>query len=305
MKLLSHFYLGLLFAASSGLQAQEAGRPELEIIDLSARQLRLMEAWQFRPGADRDSVMLDSLYRPYHRLWSGYLGHPADFLEWLNREGFDRLESFRSRALELDLQKLGGYLRESVAAMTGFTGQAPRGSWFLFFGPQLTNLGGIGDGTMLIDLAHPDSGNTAAISQYFPHQLNHQIYAATQPHGKAVLRRILDEGFACFASYRYHGGALSKAEALGYTEEAFDYCREQEVSLMGLLRQIAASDDPVARDSFADRSVHVSEGYPGAIGHYLGFRMVEEYVARNGSDSWKELYVLSPEAVLERSGLLQ
>ncbi len=305
MKVLTPVLCAFLFAAAALLQSQEAPGPQVEFIDLSARQLRLMEAWQDRPGAQRDSAMLDSLYRPYQRLWQGYLGEPADFLEWLNGEGYGQLGAFRSRARALDLEKLGAYFRETATAMTAFTGHEPVGNWYLFFGPQWTNLGGFGDGTMLIDLAHPDNGNTAGISEFFPHELNHQIYATTQPRGKAVLRRIVDEGFACYVGYRFRQGTVSKAEALGYTEEAFAYCGEQETSLLGLLRQFVASDDPEVSDSFADRGVHVSERYPGAIGYYLGFRMVEEFVARNGSDSWKEIYLLSPEAVLERSGLLE
>ena len=294
----------LIFYGTVGL-AQQAPAPDLEVIDFSARQLSLMEAWKDRPGADRDVVMLDSLYRPYERLWSGYLGGPDDFLEWLNGAGFGQLAEYRSRARALDLDKLGAYFRETVGAMTEFTGHAPQGSWYVFFGPQWTNLGGFGDGTMLIDLAHPDNENTAAISQYFPHELNHQIYAATQPGGKAVLRRILDEGFACYVSYRFHKGAISKAEALGYTDEAFEYCRVKEPSLLGLLQQFVSSDDPEVSNGFADRGVHISEGYPGAIGYYIGFRIVEEYVARHGAGAWKDLYVLTPETALERSGILE
>ena len=120
----------------------------------------------------------------------------------------------------------------------------------------------------------------------------------------AQLRRILDEGFACYVSFRIRQGAITKAEALGYTDEAFEYCRQKEPSLLGLLRQFVASEDPEVSNSFADRGVHVSEGYPGAIGYYLGFRIVEEYVARNGADSWKDLYVLTPEEALEGSGFL-
>jgi len=294
-----------MFRGGAGPMAQEVPSPRLEVIDFSARQLGLMEAWQDRPGAERDSLMLDSLYRPYRRLWSGYLGQPADFLEWLNGDGFAQLEDFRGRARTLDLEKLNASFEATVAQMTEFTGHAPQGSWYVFFGPHWTNLGGFGDGTMLIDLAHPDNANTAAISQYFPHELNHQIYAAAQPGGKAVLRRILDEGFACYVSYRYHKGAISKAEALGYSDEAFEYCRAKEPSLLGLLQQFIDSDDPGVSDSFADRGVHVSDGYPGAIGYYIGFRIVEQYVARNGPDSWKNIYVLSPEMVLERSGILE
>lgn len=305
MKACTLGFLAFLVPALTALTAQDNHQPQVEIIDLSSRQLRLMEAWEARPGAARDSILLDSLYRPYEKLWRGYVGEPADFLEWINAEGYSGLDAFRSRARALDLEKLGAYFEETVTAMTAFTGHSPQGSWYIFFGPQWTNLGGLSDGTMLIDLGHPDNGNTAAISAFFPHELNHQIYAATQPGGKAVLRRILDEGFACYVGYRFRQGGVSKAEALGYTEEAYAYCREEEGRLLGLLRQFMASDDPQVGDSFADRGVHVSEGYPGAIGYYLGFRMVEEFVARSGDDSWKEIYLLSPETVLERSGLLE
>jgi hypothetical protein len=305
MKRIVLFCLVGALAAGPRLLAQTQPAGDLEVIDLSGRQLRLMAAWQNQPGAERDSLMVDSLYRPYQKLWSGYLGGPGDFLEWLNGDGFAQLDYFRSRALALDLDKLNAYFGETVEAMTEFTGHSPKGRWYVLFGPHWTNLGGFGDGTMLIDLAHPDNANTAAISQVFPHELNHQIYATTQPSGKAVMRRILDEGFACYVSYRFHKGTISKAESLGYTEEAFEYCRQKEPSLLGLLQQFVSSDDPGISNSFADRGVHVSEGYPGAIGYYLGFRIVEEYVVRNGADSWKDLYLLTPEEALEGSGLLE
>ena len=40
----------------------------------------------------------------------------------------------------------------------------------------------------------------------------------------------------------------------------------------------------------------IYSGY--AIGYYIGFRIVEEYVKENGKDSWKKIFAMKPEEVL-------
>ncbi len=65
------------------------------------------------------------------------------------------------------------------------------------------NLGGIDDGTMLIDLAHKANKSLDDIAAFiFLNEFNHQIFNNINPYkDKTVLSRIIDEGFACYVSF--------------------------------------------------------------------------------------------------------
>jgi len=52
---------------------------------------------------------------------------------------------------------------------------------------------------------------------------------------------------------------------------------------------------------FGSRNAKIKENLPGAIGYFIGFKIVEEYVLKHGSESWKDIYTLSSEEVLEKS----
>ena len=44
---------------------------------------------------------------------------------------------------------------------------------------------------------------------------------------------------------------------------------------------------------------------PKSLNYWLGFRIIEKYVEKNGTDSWKDIYELNVQDVLEESGYEQ
>jgi uncharacterized protein YjaZ len=216
------------------------------------------------------------------------------------------LEIYNAKAETIDLEELNRYFLTTVESMTEFTGYQPKGKWYIFFGPKWTNAGGINDGIMLIDLAHSSNTSIEDIQKFFPHEVNHQIYFSTmQANTRAVLGRILDEGFATYVSYLYHNRKKSIARELGYTEEEYQICRTNDKKLIAVLAKYYQSDDNDLSRQFANRGYKISEEYPGAVGYYIGFRIVEEYVKHQGENSWKDIYTLAPEEVLKKSRILE
>lgn len=286
--------------------AQQQGLSSLEIIDISQQQIRMMNRLQNAPENIRNDIFVDSIYTPYAYLWEGYLGSESAFKAWLNETAFPELEVYNKKAKDINLAQLNAFFFQAVKKMVDLTGHQPNGKWFIFFGPKWTNLGGFGDGTMLIDLAHKSNDAMGNITAVFPHEINHQIYAATKPReDNAVLYRILDEGFACYVSSVFHDGSVSIAKELAYTEDEYAWCQAHEQEVMALLQKHFKSNDNQLSRQFAMRNFQFTEEMPAAIGYYIGYRIVEEYVKQKGPNSWKEIYSLDPGEVFKKSKILK
>lgn len=296
----------LIIFLQFNMHAQKDTIEGLQIIDISQKQIDLMNTVKNEPINKRNSFLLDSIYKPYSYLWKGYLGSESDFINWINDTAFGELENYHSKAAQIDLTKLNRYFFKTAHEMEIFTGKKPKGKWYIFFGPKWTNLGGIGHGTMLIDLANESNKSFQDIKIFFPHEINHQIYSSTIKRDKnAVLYRILDEGFACYVSYLFHNGETLLSEELGFTEAEYKFCVANEKELIDLLKNSYTSNSKQLSDQFADRSYRFFEKFPGGVGYYIGFRVVEEFIKRNGKDSWKNIYEMVPEKVLEKSKIMQ
>jgi hypothetical protein len=316
---IAFFSTGLLMqhaAAASDFSRKENGTakvtdedgnkaPAIEWIDIAMKQVRLMRAAEDLPQEKRDRLLLDSIFMPHTGLWHGYLGQEAAFLNWVNNTAFSELSEYERKLKEictLEMQKIFARNVQDMKSLTGFT---PQGKWYVFFGPKWTNLGGLGDGTMLIDLANSANTSLEDITRVFAHEINHQIYSLTCPQkDNAVLYRILNEGFACYVSYLYHQESTSIARELAYTEAQYRACRDNDARAIELLREHYQSNDSQLSRLFAHRQYLFYDDLPGALGYYIGFRIVEEYVKRFGTDSWIDIYTLQPEEVLMKSDIL-
>jgi hypothetical protein len=287
-------------------QSNDAPKNDIEIIDISQKQLSLMNKYRDLAVSERNLIFLDSIYRPYSYMWNGYLGNEDKFIKWLNEIAFRELSDYNQRAIKLDLIKLNNYFHSTVDSMRALTGLSPLGKWYIFYGPKWTNLGGFSDGTMLIDLANKYNNKFETIVRFFPHEINHQIYSTTVPtSSNVVLSRILDEGFACYVSFIFNQGKTRIFEELDYTKKEYNLCLSNHADIISIFKQYYLSTDKNLAEDFADRNYKFNKKYAGALGYYIGFKIVESYVNYNGKDSWKDIYRLSPEIVLEKSKILR
>lgn len=277
---------------------------EFSVVDLATTQISNFSDIKKNKPQNQNEILIEKIYAPNKELWEGYIGDEHAFLKWTNEKAFTKVDSWKIK--KVNAQLLSDELKKYVQKMSTFTGYNPKGKWYLLYGPAFTDLGGLSGGVMLIDLANEVNNTNDRIISLYPHELNHQIYAATKPKTeKIVLDRIIDEGFATYVSYIFYKKQNTKASELKYSEEEFQYCISNEDKLIGLLKKYYLSTDENQARDFANRNFKVGEKYPGAIGYYLGFRIIEEFVKRNGEDSWKKIYMMKPIDVLEQSTLLQ
>ena len=143
---------------------------------------------------------------------------------------------------------------------------------------------------MVLDvLGLPTTDPIGDVRFVMPHELNHLLFSRPEASG-SLLYRMIDEGFASFVADEYWGAGLSPADALGYTEDQWRWAVEHETELWQQALPHLESGDRKILDRFSAVNQRVIEGAPGKIGYFLGYRIVEDFVRRNGSMSWRKLY---------------
>ena len=277
----------------------------LRVIDLARIQGRILREGAGQPPDTVVARLAREVYRPWPRFWNGYLGDEADFREWavkLLEPGHPihaRLAPFAALALDRRFS-------EGVDWIVRTTGRRPAGTWYIVFGPGWTDMGGLSGIGMVADFTKlvPDS---AAVANLLPHELTHQVQGgssarAGDPDAGTVLERIVNEGFASYVAWVYGGDRHTPAQALMYRDPEWAWALAHERELSAAVAPLLASRERKHLDLVASRGDQVVPGAPGAVGYFLGFRIVQAYVANRGAESWKEISDLPVAEVVARSG---
>jgi hypothetical protein len=277
----------------------------LRIVNLYRIQGAILAGAAERPADSTIALLAGAVYRPYAGFWQGYLGDETAFRRWAARL-LDSTHPIHRRLEPLLDVGLDRRFIEGVEWIDRTTGRRPQGTWFLVFGPGWTDMGGLTGIGMVADftMMEPDS---AAIAAILPHELAHQVHGvapgrADDPDRGTVLERIIGEGFATYVAWVHAGGRLSPAQALVYDPAEWEWALAHERALFDAVRPLLSSRLDEDLDFVAARSRRVLPGGPAAAGYFIGFRIVEAYVARHGPDSWTAIFDLPVGEVLARSG---
>jgi hypothetical protein len=278
---------------------------DLRVVNLHRIQDAILRDTAGRPADSTVARLVREVYAPYTSFWNGYLGDEGAFREWAV-ELLQPAHPIHRRMGPLLAASLDRRFTEGVAWIDSATGRRPAGTWYIVFGPGWTDMGGLGDIGMVADFTRmvPDS---TAIAALLPHELTHQVQGASAAHtadpdAGTVLDRVVGEGFASYVAWVYAGGERTPAQALGYSDDEWEWALAHEGTLFAAVRPMLASRERADGDRVSARSAQLIDGAPGAAGYFLGFRIVEAYVASRGADAWKEIYDLPVALVLERSG---
>jgi uncharacterized protein YjaZ len=137
----------------------------------------------------------------------------------------------------------------------------------------------------------------------FPHEITHQIYSnVNRHHDTTALGSIIGEGFAVYMNQLFWKDKFSLAANLGFTEAELATADKQA----GIIKKFFDDNKLVTgRDEinkFRSRGYRLNEELPGAIGYYIGYRIIEQYVKKHGKDAWKDVFTKSPKEILSLSG---
>jgi len=303
---------GQALTTDSLVQRLRAVPVELYAADSSLRIVNLwgLEAADVLTERTSHADVLDQLtrdvYRPYPSFWQGYLGNETNFREWAETALLAKDHPIYTRVQPLLELRLDSLFTRVASWLVRTTGRRPRGVWYIVFGPGWTDMGGFSDGTMLADFT-----KTAPIRDTIEfrlaHELTHMLHGASggqhsDPDAGTVLQRIISEGLASYATYAYGAGRLSAAQSVVYSDTDWTSALAHESELIGATRPYLRSRTRADLNRFASRGERVVAAGPPAVAYFLGFRIVQAYVAKHGPASWTDLIDLPVREVVSRSG---
>ncbi len=260
-----------------------------------------------QPRDARIARLVAAAYRPHAPFWAGYAGldDEAAFVRWAEPR-LRELETDPRRTIPITVEP-GGMIAEATRRVAEFTGR-PRAcsDWYVVFGPGWTNLGGLRDLGMVVDfLGMPQDRGVEDFRAVLPHEVAHVAWDPAHrddPDEGTLLGRIVSEGFATWFADLYWGDSLSAAQALGYTDDEWDWAVAHERELWEAAVPVLGSREREVLDRFAAVRERPLPGGPGKVGYFLGHRIVDAYVRRHGADSWRALYEMPYARILEASG---
>lgn len=295
----------LLIVLATLLTGNTFAQDALYVYDISQKQLRVIEQYKNYDSVERSKIFIDSIYSPYKTFWNGYSGDANHVAEWLS-EAIAMLPQWKKKNKTIDGSKLLKQFRKVAKDMEKLTGYAPKGNWYIVYGPGWTDLGSLGSFAMLIDLSHENNSSNGNIVRTFPHELTHQIMTNVNKHkDTTAISSIIGEGFAVWMNQKYWKQKFTLAQNLGYTEDELKECERKTETLKKFFSINKYSVDPKKIDVFRNRSKQLDSKLPGAIGYFIGYRIVENYVQKNGVNSWKDVFTKPPQEIYEMSGFFE
>ncbi len=266
-----------------------------------------------------DSLMIiEKVYKPHNELWDNCYGmifgeeNASKFntehgmIAW-NKELYPKNKMFfDERAKKLIDMNLDSILTVNLNKFDKLVPYKVESTISILFTP-ITGIifGGCDNDQFCIELNYKDHEIDYTIEKGIPHELNHLAYDPLReddPKKNTALRQTIDEGFACYFTWIFFNKETPKHEAVeNMTEKDWNWYVKNEKRIYRELNQYfddESGDNPLLRND----KIQLFKDAPKSLNYWLGFRIVEMYVEKNGTDSWKDIYQLNVQDVLDKSG---
>ena len=258
------------------------------------------------------TIIINKVYNSQPKIWNELYGLLFDhemfataqgMIKW-NKEIYQKnKDSISSRVDALMDCEFDSTLVASLEGIKKLTSRSPKNIRIsIILSPfEGIGFGGMENDAFILDLLDNNFDVKTMVLEGIPHELNHFIYdpmRENDPNKDTPLRLIIDEGFACYYAYKYFNGKISKARAVEQmTDEEWNWYLQHEKEIYEMCSPYffyTGDEDPL-------RNLSEELDSPKTLFYWLGFRIVESYVNENGPDSWKDIYELSVQEVLEKS----
>ena len=259
------------------------------------------------------ALIINKVYNVHPKIWKELYGVLFDkemftttqgMVKWNENVFNNNRDSIESRVNTLLDIKFDSTIQANVKGIEKLTGRKPKNIRLSII---LAPVDGIGFGGMendafIFDLLTNQLDVINMVQEGIPHEFNHFIYEPTRendPDKDTPLRLTIDEGFACYYTYKYFNGKISKAQAVEQmTEKDWNWYIQNEKEIYNKCSPYffnTGNDDPL-------RKLDSEMNAPKTLFYWLGFRIIDFYVNEHGPDSWKDIYNLPVKEVLEKSG---
>lgn len=280
---------------------------KLTVYNIFKQQVRVMYEQAGASEQNWRAAMLAHSFKPYQDVWSGYVGTEERYIQIMNKLRNESLSMMDAKTSAFLQQHLPSFIEQTATAIFQYSGLPAEGKWCFLFGSKVTDMGGLGDGIMVLDMSHPIN-SIEHIVRMLPHEINHQVYDfSVVPDTTARgLYRCVNEGFAVYVNQKILGDSIPLQDYLMYSSQELAFCRENEKKIFEKLKPFLFTSNPDHALALASRSEKIfKNGGPGAIGYYIGYRIVEAYVEKHGPESWTDIYRMPVRVLWEKSGFGQ
>jgi hypothetical protein len=276
---------------------------KLKLINVYKQQLRVLYQNREQPEPKLRAALIKETYTPFRSLWNDYVGDSTIYYEQVMIPLIkNKLEVLNQKGFDFATEDLDGYFQSTAATMKKLSGRNAKGVWYIAFGSGVTDLGGFGNGRMVLDLAH-EKLKIDYVKLILPHEINHQIYDLSAPVDTTAkgLYRCINEGFAVYMNEKVLGDQHPLSSYLQYTDDELKFCMDNDSMIFYKLNRFLLTNDNDHALAFADRGTKIFRGAPGAIGYYIGYRICQSYVQLHGDKSWKAIYTMPVREVFNGS----
>lgn len=266
-----------------------------------------------------DSVrIVNSVYLPHKKLWDSCYGvifgdenahlfnTPKGMMDW-NRTLYEKnkqeFEKKTNIILSIDLKK---HFQKTLTQFKQLVPYQPKAKISLIFTPITSiSFGGCNAEQFALELNNKNVDILYTLEKGLPHELNHLVYEHfrnTDSDEGSALSQTIDEGFACYFTYVFFNHKMEKHEAVeNMKKENWNWYLNHEKEIFTRLKPYfsdRSGNNPLLRND----KLKLFPDAPKSMNYWLGFRIIEKYVEKHGSDSWKDIYHLNAKDVLKKSG---
>lgn len=263
-------------------------------------------------------MIIDKVYRPHQKLWDScyamifgeknavMYNNPHGMVVWNRTLYPENKKAFDEKVETLLKININSVLESNLKKFNQLVPYQPKAKISILFTP-LTGIGfgGCKDDQFALELNNESTDIKYTLEKGLPHELNHLVYEKFRNKDadkNSALSQTIDEGFACYFTWVFFKGKIAKYQAVeNMSKENWEWYVRNEKQIFVRVKpyfQDASGENPLLRND----KMKLFPDAPKTLNYWLGFRIVEKYVEKHGADSWKEIYHMTAQEVLEKSG---
>ncbi|MEM6376575.1 MAG: hypothetical protein AAF705_00040, partial [Bacteroidota bacterium] len=221
-------FLSLLLLKCESNSAEQAA-PTVSIFDqvrqlpdsISAEGIVVYNLFKYQilahENAKYDSLLIvKNVYETHQEIWDELyavlfnqemFSTPEGMMAWNKQLFLEQRDTIESKVNQLLGANFTQKLNEAITNLEMLTGRTPENVRLsIILAPFMgIGFGGITNDAFIMDLLDPNFDVLNMVVEGIPHELNHFIYDPTRkddPHKDTPLRLTIDEGFACYYTYK-------------------------------------------------------------------------------------------------------
>ncbi|WP_261511207.1 DUF2268 domain-containing protein [Chryseobacterium paludis] len=290
----------------------------IKVNDIVVKNLFKYQILAHRNDSFDERMIVDKVYKSHQKLWdscyaaifgeknAGLYNNPEGMIQW-NKTLYPKHKAeFDSKTKKLLKLNLNRILTTNLKKFSQMVPYQPKATISILFTPFTgIGFGGCKADQFALELNNDSTDPEFTLEKGLPHELNHLVYEKFRNHDinkNSALSQTIDEGFACYFTWIFFEGKMERYHAVeNMSQENWSWYLKNE-------KKIFMSVKPYFSDTSGDNPLLQNDKKklfpqaPKTLNYWLGFRIVEKYVEKHGTNSWKDIYKLTPKEVLDKSG---